>query len=143
MMAGRMADPRHISDDENQPLKCPKCGKSMAAVNIGAVTIDRCEGCAGLWLDALEREKLMESKSDVRAADVGRESMGDWTDETEGAVLCPRDHSRMIRMVDRQQPHVRFESCTVCGGTFMDAGELRDLSERTLRERVRRIFAPR
>jgi transposase-like protein len=33
---------------------------------------------------------------------------------------------RMIRIVDVDQPHIWFEHCTVCGGSFFDAGEFRD-----------------
>jgi Zn-finger nucleic acid-binding protein len=32
----------------------------------------------------------------------------------------------MIRMVDRHQPHIWYESCPVCFGVYMDAGEFRD-----------------
>jgi uncharacterized protein len=33
----------------------------------------------------------------------------------------------MLRMVDAQQPHIWYESCEECGGSFLDAGEFRDL----------------
>ena len=38
----------------------------------------------------------------------------------------------MIRMVDLEQPHIWFEHCTVCGGSFFDAGEFKDLAHHTV-----------
>jgi Zn-finger nucleic acid-binding protein len=40
-------------------------------------------------------------------------------------------------MVDAAQPHIWVESCPVCHGTFLDAGEFTDLKERGLRELLR------
>ena len=42
-------------------LCCPGCGESMRVVNYGSDTgvfVDRCERCAGLWLDQQELEKI-------------------------------------------------------------------------------------
>jgi Zn-finger nucleic acid-binding protein len=109
----------------------------MQRQKIGTVEVDRCAGCAGLWLDALEKEKLLERPGLAAEADrPGAHAAG----RPGEALTCPRDRSTLIRMVDRRQPHVGFESCTVCGGVFLDAGELADLSELTLRERVRGLF---
>lgn len=109
----------------------------MDHLGVGEVIVDRCQSCAGLWLDALEKEKLLRHRKDVRAADAGASIPR--PHPAPAVMLCPRDSSRMIRMVDADQPHVGFESCTVCGGVFLDAGELTDLSEVTLREWVRRV----
>ena len=43
-------------------------------------------------------------------------------------------------MTDHNQPHIKFESCTVCYGVFFDAGEFRDYKELTLTESVKRLF---
>ena len=42
----------------------------------------------------------------------------------------------------RRQPHIAFEACGRCG-VFMDRGELTDLSEFTLRERLAVLLGPR
>ena len=39
-----------------------------------------------------------------------------------------------------KQPHIQELACTVCGGVLLDAGELKDLSEFTLGERVKGLF---
>jgi Zn-finger nucleic acid-binding protein len=58
-----------------------------------------------------------------------------------GDLHCPRDRSPLINIVDLKQEHIEQNACTVCGGILLDAGELRDLSEFTLSERVKAVFA--
>ena len=40
-------------------LKCPKCGDDLSPVDRGAVQIDRCPSCSGIWLDAGELEAIV------------------------------------------------------------------------------------
>lgn len=119
------------------PLSCPKCKSSMARARYGDIDVDRCQSCGGLWLDALEKEKLLRDPRQARAADAAATIPRQQVEPA--LLLCPHDHSHLIRMVDPAQPHVQFETCTVCGGTYLDAGELSDLSEFTLAERIRRL----
>jgi Zn-finger nucleic acid-binding protein len=49
-----------------------------------------------------------------------------------GPHQLPRCSSLMIRMVDLEQPHIWFEHCTICGGSFFDAGEFKDLAYHTV-----------
>ena len=39
-------------------MKCPKCGMSLETVPVGNVNVDKCTGCAGIWLDAGELEAI-------------------------------------------------------------------------------------
>jgi len=121
-------------------LACPKCEGAMHRARVGAVEIDRCAGCGGLWLDALEKDKLLASKAAVAEADTGDPKVGKELD-TEVLIHCPRDKSRMIHMVDRRQGHIGFEACKVCGGVFLDAGELRDMAHHSMLEKLRSIFS--
>lgn len=43
-------------------MHCPKCGQKLAPENYGAVEIDVCAGCKGLWLDANELSAILASK---------------------------------------------------------------------------------
>lgn len=129
---------RHIPADASHD--CPKCGKPMEPHSIDGISFQRCTGCAGLWLGTPDMERLMGAKSEARAADIGARELGDWTAEIKGSLNCPNDGSQLIRMVNHKQPHVHFESCKVCGGVFLDAGELRDLASFTLIERLRMIL---
>ena len=76
------------------------------------------------------------AKQAIATLDAGPAVEGSRARHVVSRVECPRDKSRLITIVDRKQPHIQFEACTSCGGTFLDAGELKDLSERTLRERL-------
>lgn len=43
----------------SSPMVCPACGNLMDLDKIGAVHIDHCTTCLGVWLDAGEKEKLL------------------------------------------------------------------------------------
>ena len=43
-------------------MHCPKCGQKLAPENYGAVEIDVCAGCKGLWLDANELNAILATK---------------------------------------------------------------------------------
>lgn len=131
--SSQMKPPLPEDEHRDEPIDCPKCRAPMKHIRIGAVVVDRCYACSGLWLDAMEKEKLIADRKSAAAADQARDSHAP---AGRARPLCPRDKSPLIDMRDLHQPHVRYESCTVCGGVFLDAGELRDLSERTLRERL-------
>jgi uncharacterized protein len=42
-------------------MHCPKCGQKLLAENYGAVEVDVCGGCRGVWLDASELEAIIET----------------------------------------------------------------------------------
>ena len=128
-----------VSTDKHDPrLRCPKDATFMEKLAVGDFEIDRCAGCGAMWFDALELKKILEArhaselvqKLDIGA--VGRVSGG----RALGELICPRDRSPLIEVVDPRQPHIKELACTVCGGVLLDKGELRDLSEFTLRERL-------
>lgn len=50
-------------------------------------------------------------------------------------IQCPECHQDMIPMVDKDQFHIKYESCPSCYGAFFDAGEFADLKEHTVVER--------
>ena len=42
-------------------MHCPKCGQQLATEKCGAVEIDVCPSCRGVWLDAGELVTIVES----------------------------------------------------------------------------------
>ncbi len=111
-------------------MNCPKCQSKMEKVTFADVEVDRCTQCKGIWFDMLEHETL-KSVQGSEAIDVGDPEKGADYD-TIDRIDCPVCRTRMIRMVDKDQPHIRYESCGVCHGVFFDAGEFRDYKDRTL-----------
>lgn len=105
-------------------MTCPKCAAAMERVQVGIVEVDRCTGCHGLWFDSMEEERL-EAAGAAAAVDIGA---GDEGRPDATRIDCPRCHTRMIRMVDVEQPDIAFESCKFCYGRFLDPGEFRQLA---------------
>jgi Zn-finger nucleic acid-binding protein len=108
----------------------------MESVSLDGVEVDRCTSCQGLWFDALEDRDLRKSKA-AASLDTGSKKVGAKND-TQGKIECPRCHTRMIRMVDREQPHVWYESCGTCHGSYFDAGEFKDLRKKGLSDLLKR-----
>jgi uncharacterized protein len=102
----------------------------MVNVRFGGSTVDRCTDCQGLFFDEFEKEALRKMRG-AGALDPGDAQTGRVFNEVDH-IQCPRCTSPMIRMVDAEQPHIWFEHCTVCGGSFFDAGEFRDLAHHTI-----------
>lgn len=111
-------------------MDCPKCNSAMAKVSFGSFVVDRCTNCQGLFFDELEKEALRRRKV-ARVLDLGDAKTGRVYNQI-GYINCPRCGGEMMRMVDLQQPHIWFEQCKVCGGSFFDAGEFRDLSHHSI-----------
>ncbi len=112
-------------------MQCPKCDQPMSAVTHEQITVDRCIDCGGIWFDATEREALLATRGGVRAVDTGDSAVGQQMNNLD-RITCPHCTTQMIRMVDNDRPDIRFEQCAACGGSFLDAGELRDLKRLTL-----------
>ena len=111
-------------------MNCSKCSSPMVKVTFAGIEVDRCSGCQGLFFDEFEKEQLQKIKG-AGAIDSGGAKAGREFNKVD-RINCPRCSSRMIRMVDIDQPHIWFEHCTVCGGSFFDAGEFRDLAHQTI-----------
>ena len=120
-------------------MQCPKCQSAMEKVPTAGGVADRCTACQGMWFDLGEHEDMLPYADIVDRGDAEKGAEFNAIDRIRCPV-CP--DSPMVRMVDAQQPHIRFESCPVCYGRFFDAGEFRDLSERTLADVFRGWASP-
>ena len=119
-------------------MDCPKCDTGMDKVSFKGIEVDRCTGCKGLWFDMLEYEDL-KSMEGSEHIDTGDPATGRQYNKID-KILCPVCKSHMIRMVDRDQPHIWFESCSTCYGVFFDAGEFRDYKEKSILDFFRDII---
>ena len=128
-----------MADPAPKALDGPKCHEPMRALKAGDAIVDRCEKCYGVWLDDNERMKLMHDKALVHGVDIGPVAVGREQDEITD-VACPRCAKPMEHVQDPAQRHIGYELCRDCGGSFFDAGELTDLSEFTLSERIKTLF---
>ncbi len=113
-------------------MNCPKCNADMGKVDFHNIEIDRCTNCKGIWFDMLEHEDLKKIKGSG-AIDTGDPEKGKEYNKID-LIDCPKCRSRMVRMVDAAQPHIWYESCSLCHGVFFDAGEFTDFKEHTMSE---------
>src|SRR5262245_55188438 len=120
-------------------MNCPKCISPMVTVTFAGVAVDRCTDCQGIFFDEFEKEQLQKMKG-ADAIDVGDAKVGREFNKVD-RINCPRCGSLMIRMVDLNQPHIWFEQCTVCGGSFFDAGEFADWTHYTILDVFRDLRA--
>lgn len=118
-------------------MKCPKCQAAMESLTVESTVVERCSGCRGLWFDLLEEEDLRAHAAQIDTGDAALGRQHNAVDR----IHCPKcpDGQPLIRMVDPAQPHIWFESCTVCYGRFYDAGEYRDFAEFTVADWFRRL----
>lgn len=116
-------------------MTCPKCSSPMEIVTVGSVEVDRCTACGGLWFDLLEEEVVKRAGAADRI-DASRPATE--AEQHRPAARCPRCRVPLLRMVDAGQPHIWYESCAVCFGSFFDAGEFRDLADETIGDLIRR-----
>jgi Zn-finger nucleic acid-binding protein len=111
----------------------------MLSQTIEGVEIDRCPSCRGIWLDANELEKLLEADprellQEDRTSEADRQDSG-------RRLQCPRcEGTQLIKLNSRLRPGTILDSCTVCYGTWLDAGELTRLAGTDLVGRLRRLL---
>lgn len=113
-------------------LDCPKCSSDMQSVTFDGITVDRCTQCQGIWFDALELEAILERRPG-RAIDLGDPNVEAKLNAMK-RVPCPHCTGPMVRLVSDRHPEVKYEQCAVCGGAYLDAGELRVLEKRSIVE---------
>jgi Zn-finger nucleic acid-binding protein len=112
----------------------------MEQVDYEGTEIDRCTICKGIWFDAGEIE-ILRDKEAAAAIDTGDASVGRKSNAMDD-YQCPRCSGAMVRVVDARQRHIWFETCSSCNGSFLDAGELRDLSTINFADFFRDLATP-
>ena len=122
-------------------MECPKCQARMEPGRFEDTEVDRCVRCGGLWFDALEEEEIR-GRTGSEAIDTGPTWQAPMHN-VQPKVFCPVDGTLMLRMVDVAQPDIWMECCPVCHGTFLDAGEFRDLTEPPVGKLLRRQWRAR
>jgi Zn-finger nucleic acid-binding protein len=119
-------------------IRCPKDAALMERISLGSLSVDHCARCGGMWFDPYELETAVKHKNAAEQIDYGKaEHQYNWSVYRTSKLLCPRDQSPLVTIPDPRQPHVHIDVCRSCGGVLLDAGELKDLTEFTLAERLR------
>lgn len=118
--------------DTLEQIKCPACGKNMEKVFIPSegINIDICtEGCGGIFFDNREFDKFNEEHEDVAIIE---EKIKDKTFEPvdDNAVrICPACGGQMVKNTSAAKGNIKVDDCYICGGKFLDHGELFKIRE--------------
>lgn len=116
-------------------MDCPKCHNTLQTTAHSQLNVQKCQGCGGLLLKDGSFE-LARSLKDVADLD----APGEFSTNEMRDIECPECQSKMLHMIDRTQHHIEFEACTRCDNVFLDAGELTDLTDFTVFERVKQAL---
>lgn len=120
-------------------LKCPKCKGSLEKIIYSSIEVHRCIDCKGIWFESQGAERLKKIKGS-ESIDIGDTITGSKFNQI-GNVNCPKCSTQMTKMVDLKQPHIWYEKCPVCCGTWFDAGEFKDYKQQGILEMFKDIFA--
>ena len=116
--------------DTKDTLVCPACDKEMKKVYIknAGINIDICiDGCGGMFFDNRELEKFdeeHENADDILKAVEEKEFEHVNNDEIR---ICPICNIPMVKLGGIGS--VKIDACNICGGKFLDNGELKRLRE--------------
>ncbi len=61
----KMLEKEKNSLKELHYMRCPKCGMQLITIDFRGLKIDKCTGCAGVWLDEGELEAIVELDKSV------------------------------------------------------------------------------
>jgi PAT family beta-lactamase induction signal transducer AmpG len=122
-------------------MRCPKCRADMEVVEVDGQEVDRCLQCHGLWFDAGEMEALAHGSA-AATLDTGTSREGRLYNVIDD-YRCPRCGGHMERKADPEQPHIWYETCGACEGSFFDAGEFRDLANHSIADFFKSLVTPK
>lgn len=117
-------------------MDCPKCSATLTPIDHPELKARKCDGCGGLLFKdgSLDVARSMKNADDIdQAPSTDMNSVRD--------IACPECTQTMTHMIDRTQHHIEFEACGHCDIAFLDAGELKDLTEFTIAERLKQSLA--
>jgi hypothetical protein len=102
-------------------MRCVKCSGELRRVEIDEVVVDQCDACDGIWFDSGELERVLGMKSVSALHSPARPSRAD----DEKRARCPRCPSEgLLVPVASMTSDIHVDTCPLCGGKWLDGGEL-------------------
>ncbi len=107
-------------------MKCPACDNALQEVRVNGITVDVCAGgCAGIWFDNFELQKMDESHEAAGERLLELERNDSVAVNHQQRRACPRcDDQVMMRHFFSVKRVVEVDECPCCGGFWLDQGEL-------------------
>ena len=137
-------------------MNCPKCpdakletvALSVADRSVAGpggekneLRIDQCVVCGGIWFDAGELERYLDSKLEPLDSPLIPDEIRSRLDSKPSS--CPRCARALDKRPAPNNPRVSADRCGSCGGLWLDGGELAQVarSEAPLNERLKAFFS--
>ena len=116
-------------------LICPDCDFELRSESYGGTQVESCSECGGVWLDAGELRKLIESPETLRSVEDESEPALEQI-PTGGVVRrCPRCDSDLVAYNYLVSSPVELDSCAQCHGIWVQNDELGKVEEAVQRSR--------
>ncbi|MBF0479189.1 MAG: zf-TFIIB domain-containing protein [Candidatus Omnitrophica bacterium] len=123
---------------------CPVCQKEMTVQNLGGVDVDIClSGCKGMWFDWKEINKLDQSNEGLGDALQQALNYPRYNDENRGQINCPKCGIALHRHLFESEKEINADECYICGGFFLDSGELKIIRDNFMSEAEREAYVNR
>ena len=124
-------------------MKCPVCDLECRIVETDGITVEVCHrGCGGIWFDNFELEKVDEAHEAAGEALLDIPCGTAHERDASQPLDCPRCADQpMLRHFFSVKRQVQVDVCPICGGTWLDFGELAHIREQFGSEAARRKAA--
>jgi len=112
-------------------MKCPACDHQLTETQVGAVTVDACQGgCGGIWFDAFELKRVDEQHEAAGDHLIRIQRDPKVIVDQSPKRACPRcDGIKLKRHLFGPKSKVEVDHCPNCGGYWLDAGELEKIRQ--------------
>ena len=130
--------------DTLETIKCPACGKDMEKIFIKSegINIDICvNGCGGIFFDNREFDKFNESHEDISIIEEKYKNKTYAPVNEDKERVCPACGGKMVKNTSAAGGDVKTDDCYICGGKFLDYGELQKIREEYENDKLRKEAA--
>lgn len=111
-------------------MRCPACERqTLTRMTVGDVSVDVCKGgCGGIWFDQHELRKLDEPHEHAGESLLDVDVSGYPGVDHNRRRNCPKCVGTiMLRHFYSVKHEVEVDECPVCGGVWLDDGELKTI----------------
>ena len=110
-------------------MNCPSCNRRLEEQTVSGITVDICAGgCAGIWFDQDELQKVNEQHEHAGESLLDVERDPGLTINVQERRNCPKCPSTvMMRHFSSVKRRVEIDECPTCAGFWLDCGELREI----------------
>ena len=107
-------------------MECPACGRELAEMKVGDITVDVCKGgCGGIWFDRFELQKVDDADESAGEGLLDIERDESVVVDPDATRMCPRcDETAMMKHFFSIKQEVEVDECPRCAGFWLDYGEL-------------------